>query len=48
MNNFTVYTKVGCTHCVRVQQVLQLAELKHVIYQLDRAIDDNMINYLTD
>tara|TARA_B100001964_G_scaffold238454_1_gene303973 strand:- start:1354 stop:1596 length:243 start_codon:yes stop_codon:yes gene_type:complete len=39
MNNFTVYTKVGCTHCVRVQQVLQLAELKHVIYQLDRDFD---------
>jgi len=33
---FTVYSKDGCPFCVKVQQVLQLAEIKHVIYKLDR------------
>ena len=37
--NFTVYSKDGCPCCVKVQQVLQLAELKHVIYKLDRDFD---------
>lgn len=32
---FTVYSKDGCPYCTKVQQVLQLAELKHVIYKLD-------------
>ncbi len=34
--NFTVYSKEGCTHCTHVQSALQLAELKHVIYKLDK------------
>ena len=34
--NFTVYSKDGCTYCTKIQQVLQLAELRHVIYKLDR------------
>ena len=33
---FTVYSKDGCPFCVKVQQVLELAEIKHVIYKLDR------------
>ena len=33
---FTVYSKDGCPYCTKVEQVLQLAELKHVIYKLDR------------
>ena len=37
--NFTVYSKDGCPYCVKVQQVLQLAELEHVIYKLDRDFD---------
>ena len=37
--NFTVYSKDGCTYCTKVQQVLQLAELKHVIYKLNRDFD---------
>ena len=37
--NFTVYSKDGCPYCVKVQQLLQLAELKHVIYKLDRDFD---------
>ena len=37
--NFTVYSKDGCPYCVKVQQLLQLAELTHVIYKLDRDFD---------
>ena len=33
---FTVYSKDGCPYCTKVQQVLQLAELQHVIYKLNR------------
>ena len=32
---FTVYSKDGCPYCSKVQQVLQLAELKHVVYKLN-------------
>ena len=34
--NFTVYSRDGCPYCDKIQQVLQLAELRHVIYKLDR------------
>ena len=33
---FTVFSRDGCPYCDKVQQVLQLAELKHVIYKLNR------------
>jgi len=33
---FTVYSKDGCPYCTKVQQVLELAEVKHVIYKLNR------------
>ena len=33
---FTVYSRDGCPYCDKVQQVLILAEIKHVIYKLDR------------
>ena len=36
LKNFTVYSREGCPYCDKVQQVLQLAELRHVIYKLDR------------
>ncbi len=32
---FTVYSKKGCPYCTKVEQVLKLAEVKHVIYKLD-------------
>jgi|TARA_A200000159_G_scaffold49446_1_gene45644 glutaredoxin len=32
---FTVYSRDGCPYCDKVQQVLQLAEIKHVIYKLN-------------
>ena len=31
---FTVYSKDGCPYCTKVQQVLELANLEHVIYKL--------------
>ena len=34
--NFTVYSKDGCPYCQKITQVLELAELKHVVYKLDR------------
>ena len=37
--NFTVYSRDGCPYCTNIQEVLQLAELKHVIYKLNRDFD---------
>ena len=34
MKNFTVYSKEGCPYCTKVVQVLQLANLNHVVYKL--------------
>jgi glutaredoxin len=31
---FTVYSKDGCPYCTKVQQVLKLANLEHVVYKL--------------
>ena len=36
---FTVYSKDGCPFCVKVQQVLQLAELQYVVYKLGTDFD---------
>ena len=37
--NFTVYSREGCPYCTKIQEVLQLAELRHVISKLDRDFD---------
>ena len=37
--SFTVYSKDGCPFCVKVQQVLQLAELQHIVYKLGADFD---------
>ena len=37
--NFTVYSRQGCPYCVKVVQVLQMTELKHVVYELGRDFD---------
>ena len=37
--SFTVYSKDGCPFCVKVQKVLQLAELQHVVYKLGTDYD---------
>jgi glutaredoxin len=31
---FTVYSKDGCPYCSKIEQVLQLTELQHVVYKL--------------
>ena len=33
---FIVFSKEGCPSCTKVQQVLRLAEVKHVIYKVNR------------
>ena len=33
---FTVYSRDNCPYCTKVEQVLELAEIKHVIYKLNR------------
>ena len=34
LENFTVYSKDGCPYCDKVVELLQFAELKHVVYKL--------------
>ena len=34
--NFAVYSKDGCPYCTKVIRVLELAELNHVVYKLDK------------
>jgi glutaredoxin len=36
---FTVYSKDGCPYCTKVQQVLQLSNLEHVVYKLGTDFD---------
>ena len=33
---FVVFSRDGCPSCNKVQQVLQLAEVQHVIYKVNR------------
>lgn len=33
---FTVYSKEGCPYCLKIEQVLELAKLEHVIYTLEK------------
>jgi glutaredoxin len=32
---FTLYSKDGCPYCTKVQQVLKLGQLQHVVYKLN-------------
>lgn len=32
---FTVYSKEGCPYCTKIEQVLKLSNLEHVVYTLD-------------
>jgi glutaredoxin len=34
--NFTIYSKEGCPYCVKVQQVLAMANLEHVVYTMGK------------
>jgi len=35
MQNFTIYSKDGCPYCEKIQEVMKIAKLSHVIYKLD-------------
>ena len=37
--NFTVYSKDGCPYCTKVVQVLELAGLNNVVYNIDEHFD---------
>ena len=34
--NFAVYSKDGCPYCEKIVQVLELSNLNHVIYKLEK------------
>jgi glutaredoxin len=36
MSTFLIYSKPGCPYCVKIKQVMDLKELKHVLYTLDQ------------
>jgi len=36
---FTVYSKDGCPYCTKIEQVLQLLNLEHVVYKLETDFD---------
>ena len=38
---FTVYSKDGCPYCSKIQQVLELSGLEHVVYKLDYDFNRN-------
>tara|TARA_A200000159_G_scaffold164695_1_gene195554 strand:- start:3241 stop:3486 length:246 start_codon:yes stop_codon:yes gene_type:complete len=33
---FTIYTREGCKYCTYIKQVMDLSELKYIVYELDR------------
>ena len=33
---YTIYSRDGCPYCTKIEQVLQLAELKYVVQKLGR------------
>tara|TARA_E500000318_G_scaffold25038_1_gene25058 strand:+ start:2063 stop:2302 length:240 start_codon:yes stop_codon:yes gene_type:complete len=33
---FTIYSKEGCPACQKVQQLVEMCELRHVVYKLGR------------
>ena len=39
--SFIVYSKDGCPHCTKVVQLLQLSEMRHVEYKLERDFTKN-------
>ena len=39
MNNFSVYSKIGCPYCTKVISVLKLAEQSYSEYKLGRDFD---------
>jgi len=41
---FVVYSKDGCPYCDKVVQLLQFAELKHVVYKLGQHFTEDGFN----
>ena len=39
--SFIVYSKDGCPYCTKVVQLLQLSEMRHVEYKLERDFTKN-------
>ena len=39
MKNFTVYSKDGCTHCEKIEEVFKLSGLNFVTYKLGKNFD---------
>lgn len=43
--SFVVYSKDGCPYCTKVESVLKMAKLEHVIYKLNKDFTrDNLIS----
>lgn len=36
MNDFIIYSKQGCPFCVKIKRVMELAKMKHVVYDLNQ------------
>ncbi len=36
MSTFLIYSKPGCPYCVKIKQVMDLKELKYILYTLDQ------------
>ena len=41
MQNFTIYSKDGCPYCEKIEEVMKLAKLSHVIYKLDEHFNED-------
>ena len=39
MQNFTIYTREGCPYCVKIKEVMELAKLNHVEFNLGDHFD---------
>ena len=39
LQNFTVYSKVGCPYCTKITEVLDLMEANYIVYTLDQEFD---------
>ena len=39
MQNFTIYSRDGCPYCVKIKEVMNLAKLNHVVYNLVEHFD---------
>lgn len=38
---FVIYSRNGCPYCTKIERVLQLTELKYIVYKLDKDFDRN-------